>query len=214
MKRYLLMWLVILTLANTCLALSVSDNFTRANASPISGGNWSVPSSATGLQIVSNNLGVIGVNQVNMEYYSAVTWPNDQSSQVTFVSGSGTTAAGPTVRQQAAGANNYNGVEQTGAGNYVIEKMASGSNTILLTISQSPVNGDVIKLTVTGTTLQLLINGICVSTCTVTDSTYSSGNAGIFMYGPGSSNPKVGTWVGTASSGGSGGQVGGFLVGP
>lgn len=183
------------TPTSTILALQLpssgSDSFQRADANPV-GGNWTQISSLGGFtsnQIVSHLLEPSAANTVRGgSYWNAVTWPDDQWASVTFAGGLTTTndSIGVILRGSTTGASNCYVVNinktSTGFGAR-IDKVASNtySNIVNAVYPYTLTVGDVITGVVIGTQISLYVTGNLI--LTVSDSTYSSGAAGICLYG-------------------------------
>jgi len=157
---------------------SAYDNATRANG-PI-GSNWTVTNN--GINISSNNF--VGTNASNdVAYWSASPFSNVQFSQVTLTALNGTTDfPGVAVLVSGSGASTqgYECVESTT--NIFIQKVSGTTNTTLTSAASTGATGDILRLEVApGGALTCYKNG--VSTLTATDTTYSSGSPGLFLFG-------------------------------
>jgi hypothetical protein len=130
------------------------------------------------------------------------TYSNAQYAQQTIVSGLASAAnyAIACVRCSGTGAtkNNYylatdgvNGTTHTSIGKYV-----SGAQTELLPLSPAAAftSGDVMRITVSGTTLTAYKNGVAIGS--TTDSSLASGAAGCGMYNQSANNILLDTWQG------------------
>jgi hypothetical protein len=181
-------------------SLLASDNFTRSNSSTTLGSNWTTQASTWG--ITSNNA-YMPTGPSSTHYgaalYTAST-PNNNQCATIIISASWNNAvayhAGVGVRLANSG---------NVSGYYMYCSAYSGSNcttllllktaslgystyTTLQTISSLTIaSGSSISLLANGTTLQAFVNGAQVGTNT-TDSTYTSGYAGVGAYGSGNSN--------------------------
>jgi hypothetical protein len=158
---------------------SAYDNATRANGSI--GANWTVTNN--GINISSNNfIGATGgVNQV--AYWSASSFSSSQFSQVTLTALNGVSDfPGVAVLLSGSGGSTqgYNCVEDTT--NIFIQKISGTSNTTLASAATTGATGDILRLEVApGGTLTCYKNG--VSTLTTTDTSYASGQPGLFLFG-------------------------------
>jgi hypothetical protein len=173
-----------------------SDNFTRANAANL-GASWTPNTTVAGhWQIVSNTAQaalVTGSYRNADAFYSGggISWPNDQYSSVTISSITGTfpdaddDGPGPIVRRSSTPATMtmYAVFLDTSTnGNVSLNISDSGGSFTNLGRATATLNvGDVITLSVQGTTLKVLQNGIQI--LTATDSTLSSGVPGMFNSG-------------------------------
>ena len=156
--------------------LVASDNFNRADESPLSGGgNWATVTGFNNFRIVSNQVTQVTEPSDTAARYSGVTWPDDQWSQVTIADAT-LQNGGPAVRMNTSGtASSY--VFVVVASEYRIYRISSGSATSIASAAGTFANGDVLYLEIQGTTLIAKKNGVQV--LTVTDATHSAGGAGI-----------------------------------
>lgn len=177
----------------------VSDSFTRANENPLSGGgNWSVPSGSTALQIVSNKVEAIVTSTVCLEYWSARTWESSQYSTATVgtLSGAGGTADIYTgVRLQSGAESGYILQISTLNSSAAIIKLTAGAAVTLTSIEGLTINsGDTFTLQVVGAALSAYHNG--QSLLTTSDATYSSGSPGIGIDTTVLANATLSAWSG------------------
>jgi hypothetical protein len=179
-----------------------TDNFTRANANPI-GTPWfpiGINHTANQFQIQGNFAEVNTLDAVNLsgDYYDGgITWPNDQYSEVTLSTlliAADYIGAG--VRWQTTNlVNGYSVLCGTGANNSFVQKYVNGAGTQIgsnFTVAQN----DVIRISVTGTTITVTRNGSVV--LTGTDATFASGKPAIVGYVPstGVGSVQTGLWAG------------------
>lgn len=167
------------------MSLPQSDDFNRANSNPI-GGNWTT-GFGDDCQILTNKfLGTQGF--YNSALWNADAFTNDQYSQCTIwdQGGSGLLVySGPTVRLTAGGTG-YIALCNTsgsgfGPGDIILQYITSRTGGVGLATYPNTCNiGDTIKLTIVGTTLSTYVNGSLIGT--VTDSSASSGSAGLGAY--------------------------------
>src|SRR6266849_1632175 len=140
---------------------SAYDNATRANGAI--GANWTLTN--------------------NVAYWSASLFSASQFSQVTLTALNGTTDfPGVAVLLSGSGASTqgYNCVEDTT--NIFIPRISGTSNTTLTSAATTGAAGDILRLEVApGGVLTCYKNG--VSTLTTTDTTYTSGQPGLFLFG-------------------------------
>lgn len=119
----------------TAPATTVSDNFNRANQSPIAG-NWTtapaLPASAA-LALISNQVVPTSTSADGEAYYSAMAWPNDQYSKAKlYVTGTGgvSQGVGLLVRQSASAVTHYRlVVDHASSGNVALGKHVAGTYT-------------------------------------------------------------------------------------
>jgi hypothetical protein len=156
---------------------SAYDNANRANGAI--GANWSVTNN--GINISSNNfIGTAGANDV--AFWSANPFSNVQFSQATITALNGTTDfPGVAVLLSGSGGSTqgYECVEDTT--NIFIQRISGTSNTTLTSAATTGALGDVLRLEVNGGNLTCYKNG--VSTLTTSDTTYTSGAPGLFLFG-------------------------------
>src|SRR4029077_13599033 len=157
---------------------SAYDNATRANGGI--GANWTVTNN--GINISSNNfVGTVGTNDV--AYWSASLFSPAQFSQVTLTALNGTTDfPGVAVLVSGSGGSTqgYSCIENTT--NIYIQKIAGTTNTTLTSAGTTGAAGDILRLEATPSgVLTCYKNG--VSTLTATDTTYTSGQPALFLYG-------------------------------
>ena len=196
MKKYLVSLAIICSVA-LLSAASYSDDFNRSNENPIAG-NWATPGGVDPMQISSNQAeaSTAGANY-NYSYYNN-TFGNDQDSQGTL---KGTSLAsfhsGVGVRGSTSALTGY--FYGDIAGTYKILLLSAGSSSTLATCTGTPTAGHVMKLSVTSNHLTGTING--GSSCTVDDSTLTSGKAFIFGYST-LGQAALDDWSGSDSGGG------------
>jgi hypothetical protein len=157
---------------------SVYDNATRANGAI--GSNWTVTNN--GINISSNNF--VGTSASNdAAYWSASSFSNVQFSQVTITALNGTTDfPGVAVLLSGSGASTqgYECVEDTT--NIFIQKISGTTNTTLTSAASTGTAGDILRLEVApGGALTCYKNS--VSTLKTTNTTYTSGAPGLFLFG-------------------------------
>lgn len=157
-----------------------SDNFHRADANPLSG-SWTSVGTLNPLQIASNQAEAGGqdAGRIGCSVSTAASWPNDQYSEITL----GTFATnghyvGPCCRMDSSG-NGYAVACTPGSNSSVLQKYSAGGGATLGSgFTLNP--GDLVRLTASGTTITVTVNGTVV--VTVTDATYASGSAGVSCY--------------------------------
>ena len=154
------------------------DNATRTNGAI--GSNWTVTNANT-INIASNNFVGTGANSV--AYWSASPFSPVQFSQATLTALNGTTDfPGVAVLLGGSGGSTqgYNCVEDTT--NIFLQKITGTTNSTLTSASTTGTAGDVLRLEAApGGVLTCFKNG--ASTLTITDTTYASGQPGLFLFG-------------------------------
>lgn len=168
--------------AHAAWQLQNSDTFDRSNGELVGAtmsdgsGVWASRDNNTGIHSVSSNTYLStagGWNNVPLYNTTMSASQGDQAAEVTY-KGSGN--GGPVVRY-ASGAYYYLNVT---ASTFTIYYATSGyPGSSLGSASVSTVTGDVVRLEIVGTTLTAYLNG--VSQLSVSDSTLSTGQAGIWL---------------------------------
>lgn len=172
-----------------------SDNFQRPDANPI-GGNWTTLPNTNAVQLVSHEAEASVLAAENLIFYNSVVFPNDQYSEITIgnITG-GYIHVG--VRLGGSG-NGYILLVESTSGNFYIQRLDGGSSNNLIgpVSSGGPfTSGEVIRLTVQGTTFTGSRNG--TNAISVTDATYLSGSAGLGFFTFGSvAVATVSEWAG------------------
>lgn len=171
------------------MSLPASDNFTYSNGqlSTVSSGAWADSSSTQKVQVASNAATYDSVAGNCLAYWATDAFANDHYSQATLT---GTGYPGLAVRVMASD-NGYVAFN-TGVppGNFAIQKDVAGTRTNLATWNFT--SGHVGYFSAVGTTLEMKDAGVSIGT--LTDSTFASGSAGIFLYNGGSAT--VDGWTG------------------
>ena len=176
------------------MTVLATDDFNRANSADL-GTSWDVVTGNQSFQITSNAATPLNVVLDAAESYNAVTWPNDQYSQVlipvvgTGVLGSGT---GVGVRISASVETLYRIVVSDSGSE--MGKFVTGTFTQLATNSTVWANGDTAYTSVVGTTLQVKRNG--TNLYSGTDSAIASGRAGITHSSTSQAGVNVDNWEG------------------
>jgi hypothetical protein len=210
--RLVALGVTVLLASVVLFAAAQTDDFNRANESPLAS-PWIAPDgvSTSKFDLLINHVVGNGGATIQLMYYN-FAFAGDHYSQATL-GGSDLTAvatyAGVAVRIQASGQSAYVYGIIAGAGSYKIQKINSGTFTALQTCSGTPTVGDVLKLSVSGTSLTGTVNG--GSTCSATDSDHSGGKAGLFGYN-GSSAFTLDDWSGDDVGGGGSTCTGGMLL--
>lgn len=158
---------------------SAYDNATRANGAI--GSNWTVTNN--GINISSNNFVGTVSNANDVAYWSANSFSNVQFSQVALTALNGTTDfPGIAVLLSGSGASThgYNCVEDTTT--IFIQKITGTTNTTLTSAATTGAAGDILRLEVDPAG-NLTCYKNAVSALTATDTTYTSGSPGLFLFG-------------------------------
>lgn len=134
--------------------------------------------------LAANNWAPLGAAE-SSGYWASDSFTTDHYSQILYVNG-GASAGTPgcTVRHGgSAGTTSFYLFTGSGSGSGAagkLYKLTGGTTYSLLQTTGNVTNGDTIKLTVVGTTLETFIAG--VSQGTVTDSSLSTGAPGIYGF--------------------------------
>ncbi len=171
-----------------------SDNFTRANENPLSGGgNWSTPSGLSSLRIISNEVANASAGTDSGERFTGVAAGLDHYSQINIGSSIGDSDFGPAVCVQANGdmylVTGFNGVE------LFIFSRIGGAFDQMGVVTASYGTADDIRLERFGSLLRLYQNSVLILTVdTATASTILvEGAYGIFGY---DGNYRIASWQG------------------
>jgi len=158
---------------------STYDNATRANGAI--GANWTVTNN--GINISSNNfVGTVTGNN-DVAYWSASLFNPSQFSQVTLTALNGTTDfPGVAVLLSGSGGTTQGYICNEDTALIQLQRVSGTTNTLLASAATTGAIGDILRLEAApGGVLTCYKNG--VSTLTATDTTYTSGQPGLFLYG-------------------------------
>ena len=162
----------------------VSDNFQRVNESPLSGGGaWTSPvTNEVAVQLASNACeGTTVTGAPNTALYSGIAWPNDQYAEITIAAIVANTSAVGVILRCSLSAENYYTVYARN-GRIFIFVCSAGTQTLLgshTVTAPGVVAGGIVKGQIQGNTISGFYNGVLQ--LSVTDSTFSSGSAGILI---------------------------------
>ena len=179
--------------------MAFSDNFNRANENLDASANWTTPTgSPTIFTLVSNKVhGTSGGGGISLCMVATATenFGNDQKAEcVISAIGSGDFGS-PAVRLDDAG-DGY-GIRADG-GNFSsrrIVRLDAGVATVIGGVNFVPVNGDTLRIDVIGTTIKAYINDSEIDS--VTDSTHSVGQPGMFYSRENNNSTRLDDFVGT-----------------
>lgn len=154
---------------------TASDNFDRANADPI-GGNWSQPSgNADAIKIVSNV--ITADSGDNFAYWNAATF---NSNHYSILQETGTTMdGGPAVR---VGSSSLNGYVYDIGYKQLFKFVAGSYSSIQSSMETTDAANTDYKLDILGTTLKVY-RGASQIGSNSTDSSLTTGQPGVFIYG-------------------------------
>ena len=160
-----------------------SDDFNRANESPI-GGNWSAWTGLGTLRLVSNEVATSGADADAGARWSGNSFGEDQFSQITITASDGTPDSGPAVRIASGALTGYFTTSHNPNLIY-IHKFAAGVYTELGTTAGQYSIGDVVKLEAIDDEVCVYVNVTEVVHCETDGTPLSGGAPGIFMYDSG-----------------------------
>ena len=164
-----------------------SDNFNRANETPL-GGVWLLVGDTSGnFNLSGNSITPADLTFDDSFYLSGVTWPNDQWGQVRVtVTGTSVGTGGGLILR---GANNGGArtfyrvcVCKAGANNIEVHKHLAGVSSTPGNLTTTWVDGDVLQGRCTGgatTSISVYQNGNLIGTVTDSSSPILSGNVGV-----------------------------------
>jgi hypothetical protein len=170
-----------------------TDNFTRADANPISG-PWTVASGSPRVQILSNVAAAALTTPPEFAFNTSVSWPADQYSEITAGTLTDTSwYIGPAVRLDATAQYGYVFVYSAGSHVAFLLKYTSSGQVTLASGTFTILSSDVVRLTVIGTFLLVTQNGAVI--LAATDSDIAIGSAGIGFYTTGPLTNTIGLWA-------------------
>jgi hypothetical protein len=171
-----------------------TDSFTRPDGAL--GANWTVEA---GSVVIASHAATSGTLNVSCQaIWTANSFTNDQSSEVTFVSIGSGSFAGPLIRYTTGGGGNFYFVSYgQGAGNLNLFKVIAGSQSALATTAFTVNNGDKLGIEATGTTITVKVNGVVKQS--VSDSSLATGSPGMIFFDP-SVHTSISPWTGTSLS--------------
>ena len=140
-----------------------------------------------------NNAGETAFQGNSSMIHTGRTWANDQSSSVVMSNVTGKTSIDLLVRASSSGTfyiGTFHFTNGIGAGIFELNKIMDGTTTSLATMPGTVNFADVLRLEVTGTTLNFKQNGTTV--LTATDSSITSGSPGVL----GGGNTYIMFWEG------------------
>jgi hypothetical protein len=190
---------------------SATDNFAYTTTDIATSGNWTCSESNGVGADGSSAYEQTGVNRLKVCYWSHDSFSNNQTSQVTLHNDNVGTFRefGTAVRITGSSVSNMTGYLldfDNFSGTWTIYRLDSGATfTSIATGSASLVANDVIKLGISSSTLTAYKNGSSLGTGT--DSTYTSGSAGIMFHtfgGPTGKGDELDAFIGDPISGGGG----------
>jgi len=166
---------------------SISDDFNRANETPIATPFTVQPSSTGTINLATNAITKNGAGDCFYYYNNAAGWNADQSSQFLYATTITTSDWGPAVR---IGSNGFSGYcYNSFTGGAVLVKFVTGNFTAIESAAAGAVAGQTVKTDVAGSTLTYSRNGTPDANSPGTDTslTTAGNGAGVFIYETGGS---------------------------
>jgi hypothetical protein len=168
--------------------IPASDNFPGSSLS----GNWTKVGSSN--YTVSSGYIAPSFSGTNNIYWNAVSFTRTQCSSVT-IGTPNANGGGPAVLESSSGSY-LSGASTSGLAAITKYTVSGDAYSNLTTVSHSFTAGDVLKLCSNGAGgLTAYLNGSSI--LTASDSTWTTGQPGIFGYGP--SGTPVGVWIGSVN---------------
>jgi hypothetical protein len=156
-----------------------SDNFNRADGGV--GANYDNVNS--GVVVFSNQVRGQNTGSINYSTVKVATadFTDNHESTVTMATRGASDFGGPMVRSAGTTANSYIlYTDGTNSSDRRLGKIVAGVKTAIGSVNATCVSGDVLKLRCIGTTLTWYKNGTLMET--VTDSTHTTGQPGIYYF--------------------------------
>lgn len=193
------------------MSVLASDDFNRSDSSDL-GTVWDVVSGTSNAQILSNRATTTTDNADHAEIYNGVSWPDDQWAAITVHSISSVSRVAAGVRWSGSAVTGY--IAECSPSQITLYRAVSGSWTSLGSYSGTVSGGDVVLLEASGSSLTVKQNG--TTRITATDSSISSGAAGIYLWraaGEPANTHGIDAWeAGDFDTGGGGGGGGALAV--
>lgn len=161
-----------------------TDALGRGDANPLSG-SWTTTPSDSNLQLVSNKVESTSASGNAGAFYNGVTWSsfNDQGSKITIGGIGGSGELGSRVRWQSGSASGYQCRVNHPLGASTPVSIQRVDTNTPATISSAVINaaaGQTVECDALGSTIYMSVNGAQV--LAGVDSTYSTGNAGMYIF--------------------------------
>ena len=196
-------------------AVLQSDNFTRANETPLSdGGKWAIAASSNvQINLVSNKAVATSTSFSSRMVWNGDSWPSNQYSIITIAAFSPTSTVCARTQSNSSTTTAYQACAN-GNGSWFIQGSLAGGTTAINFAVASPGSAsfalnDTITLVAANSVLAFYHNSTLVQT--VYDSMFTGGSPGIGLFDSGTAaNAKSSLFQGGNIAGTS--QVGGFLV--
>jgi hypothetical protein len=168
---------------------SISDNFNRANETPISSPWTQLAGSGSTINLASNAMTHASVGDTFYYYSNGAGWNADQTSEFNYATLFTDSDWGPAVR---IGSNGFSGYwyNRFNAGAFQGPvKMVSGSFTQIANSYSAASTGNTYRISVVGSTIRCYNAGVEDAASPATDSslTTAGNGAGVFIYNTGGS---------------------------
>lgn len=167
---------------------SISDNFTRANETPLAT-PWTVQSGSTGtINLATNAITKNGTGNCFYYYNNAAGWNADQTSELVYASAT-LTDWGPAVRVGSNGLSGYFYVQDSLAPQGPCKLVAGAFTIIESAATLSTTVGVAYKISAVGSTIRYYANSVedANSPATDTSLTTAGNGAGVFIFATGGS---------------------------
>lgn len=163
------------------MSVLASDAFTRANGGL--GANWTTITGEGSPQISTNRVRTTAVGTDSEARYSAVSFPNDQYSQVAIITSSSNSTGAGAIARASNSANTWYGAygKNLGSATLTVVKCVAGAHSNLTSAGKTIASGDIVRIEASGTSISGYINGVLQSGPT-TDSAIASGDAGVVVF--------------------------------
>lgn len=162
------------------MSILATDSFAGGNASPPNG-NWTNSSGYGGLRTISNELACVSSGD-SSAFYTGVSFPNDQYSQLKVVATSTSNDGGPAVRGNPANGDCAFLTNFDNASLYMVSLIGGSFNLEGSSVSGNYATNDVYRVEAEGTTYRVKLGGSTIMTQSFAGLT--SGSAGAFIFDP------------------------------
>lgn len=158
----------------------VTDNFNRANETPVASPWITIPTSITDIRLNTNALNKGATNDAFAYYNGAASSPNQYSQFLYLSDSSGTDDWGPAVR--------ISGTTSVRSG-YWMDQRGFGANkyvadvfTVVEALTFTTATGSTFRTEVSGSTITCKKNGAEVTGSPSTDTSLTTGQPGVFLF--------------------------------
>lgn len=157
MKRLGLVLCFLMLAAVVLAAVLATDDFNRANDTNLLG-NWTEEVGGFGFNVTSNTAQTDDIGSDTIAVLGGVTWPTDMYAQAK-ISVTGTAGGfGVALRADTVANTYYRAVvNKAASANVSVERMVTGTHTVLSTRTTTWTDGNTLKLEVTGTGASIVL---------------------------------------------------------